>query len=336
MGADAPQWLVSSFVDSLAEVGATASTEQAENEAEYLIGLWNAPGRAAHNIRHLIHVLSLIDELSSTAHDPEILRLAAWYHGAGLSRDRASSHDAADPSATTPTCADAACEHLRQVGTPEPIIERIVELLSCMSKHYAGPGDSDAQVLVDADLGRLASSPQEFAKYREKLREEYADMDDLSYYQARRRAVRQLLDRDTIFFTDHGSEWEDVARSNLEIELARLGERIRSLNPQTCIDSGETDEPSFIPTRSSQTPVPDNDEDLISDKSVHATHATVIKRRSIKTKPTQEPEQFSTTGILPRIVLPPTENAAHSRMQAKEDDADMSSLETAVDALGIP
>lgn len=333
MGAQAPQWLVNSFVDSLADVGATATTDHIGQEAQHLIGLWNGPGRAAHNIRHLIHVLTLIDELSSTAHDPEILRIAAWYHGAGLSREDLPA-GGVDPSATTETCAVAACDHLRTLGTPEPIIERVVELLSCMSQHYAHPGDSDAQVLVDADLGRLASSPQEFAKYREKLREEYSQLDDLTYYMARRRTVRHLLNRDSIFFTDRGSEWEDAARSNLEIELARLDERIRSLCPQDFDEADDPDEPTFDVSHSSPSVIPAHDEDLISDKCVHATHATVIRRRSLKTKSAQVSEELSTTGVLPRVVLP-AEDSSLSIGQSGDDDDDVSSLETAIDALEI-
>lgn len=336
MGAQAPQWLASSFVDALTEVGATATSAEASAEAQELIRMWNAPGRTAHNIRHLIHVLALIDELSSTTHDPEIVRLAAWYHGATMSRNFNDCLSTINHSAALPSCAKVTRKRLDALGTPDAVTGRVIELLSCLAQHDAPPHDSDAQVLVDADLGRLASSPQEFTKYRQCLREEYAGIDDLTYYQARRRAVRDLLNRDSIFFTDHGSDWEDVARSNLELELARIEDRLRELAPSAPLDSPEDSVPSATHSPPVIVSAPKSDEDLISEKSIQPAHATIIKRRSIRPVPTQEHEDLSTTGVLPRITVPSIEETRLSNAHSVSDDSDVSSLETAIDALEIP
>ena len=45
MGADAPQWLFSSFVDAMQEIGASAPIPLLEAEARDLISRWNAKGR---------------------------------------------------------------------------------------------------------------------------------------------------------------------------------------------------------------------------------------------------------------------------------------------------
>ena len=47
---------------------------------------WNAPNRQLHNLRRLMNTLTHIDEIASSAHDPDILRVAAWYHGAFLNK----------------------------------------------------------------------------------------------------------------------------------------------------------------------------------------------------------------------------------------------------------
>ena len=78
MGADAPQWLFSSFVDAMQEIGASAPIPVLEAEARDLISRWNARGRFLHNTRHLLKTLSRIDEIASTAHDPDVLRVALW------------------------------------------------------------------------------------------------------------------------------------------------------------------------------------------------------------------------------------------------------------------
>ena len=73
MGADAPQWLFSSFVDAMQDIGASAPIPVLEAEARDLISRWNAQGRFLHNTRHLLKTLSRIDEIASTAHDPDVV-----------------------------------------------------------------------------------------------------------------------------------------------------------------------------------------------------------------------------------------------------------------------
>lgn len=331
MGADAPQWLVGAFVDALSELGVSADRADCEAEAHQLIGLWNAPGRTAHNFRHLIHVLTLLDELAAGAHDADILRVAVWYHGACITRDSSDSSDSVDPAQTSAICDEMTRSHLTALGTPVPVIDRVVELLGYIGDHSAPADDTDAQVLVDADLGRLALSPQEFAKYREGLRDEYSSMDDACYYKARRRSVKSLLARDTIFFTEQGSAWEDAARSNLELELARIEEKIRSLCPESLEDEATPAEHVEEPPAAA--PFIARDEDLISDNSV-APQTRVIKRRSVKLSPSAPAEELVTTGVLPAVNL--VEDADPAQATPPQDtDSNLSSLESAVDTLGI-
>ena len=78
MGAQAPQWLLTSFVDAMQQIGATASQTDLEQEGANLAERWSAPERQMHNLRRLMNTLTYIDEISSSAHDPDILRVAAW------------------------------------------------------------------------------------------------------------------------------------------------------------------------------------------------------------------------------------------------------------------
>ena len=43
MGAQAPQWLLTSFVDAMQQIGATATDAELEHEGADLIQRWNAP-----------------------------------------------------------------------------------------------------------------------------------------------------------------------------------------------------------------------------------------------------------------------------------------------------
>jgi len=86
MGAQAPQWLLTSFVDAMQQIGATATRSDLETESIDLAERWSAPERQMHNVRRLMNTLTHIDEIASSAHDPDILRVAAWYYGAFLNK----------------------------------------------------------------------------------------------------------------------------------------------------------------------------------------------------------------------------------------------------------
>ena len=201
MGADAPQWLFSSFVDAMQEIGASAPIPVLEAEARDLISRWNARGRFLHNTRHLLKTLSRIDEIASTAHDPDVLRVALWYQGAVLYHARS---------------------RMETLGVSEDVISRIQELMMALFTHRADPSDMDAQVLIDADLGMLAASPQDFKRFREALRQECTDLCDLEFFRARRLAIRKILKREQIFHSPLAIGWEETARANLEAESTKL------------------------------------------------------------------------------------------------------------------
>ena len=222
MGADAPQWLFSSFVDAMQEIGASAPIPVLEAEARDLISRWNAQGRFLHNTRHLLKTLSRIDEIASTAHDPDVLRVALWYQGAVLNR----SFDVFRRGETGDEQEFASLYHARSrmetLGVSEDVISRIQELMMALFTHRADPSDMDAQVLIDADLGMLAASPQDFKRFREALRQECTDLCDLEFFRARRLAIRKILKREQIFHSPLATGWEETARANLEAESTKL------------------------------------------------------------------------------------------------------------------
>ena len=64
MGAQAPQWLLTSFVDAMQQIGATATRSDLETESVDLAERWSAPERQLHNVRRLMNTLTHIDEIS--------------------------------------------------------------------------------------------------------------------------------------------------------------------------------------------------------------------------------------------------------------------------------
>ena len=317
MGAQAPQWLLASFVDAMQQIGATAAPSDLAQEGADLAARWSAPERQMHNLRRLMNTLTHIDEISSSAHDPDILRVAAWYHGAFLNKALEIKLGGFQANFASTRCIDHAHNRLTNLDVPEEVIARIDELIAFLTRHRAPRTDFDAQVLVDADLAGLACSPQDYKKIRSALRAELSELDDLQFIKARRALVKKLLSNETIYQSPLGSAWEDTARANLELELARLDREKALLCEATSAEEADDVEDAEDAT------------EVIED-STTATGTLIIKRRSIKKRApvTSFDDEVTSTGFLPRMITDDEE--------IDEDEEATSSLESAVESLGLP
>lgn len=226
---DAPQWLLSAFIRSTQGAGATAPVEQIRDVGADLVERWTLPGRAYHNLRHLTDVLARVDELAEETHEPDLVRLAAWYHGAVF--------DAAHPATYANrggedevASARLAREQLTELGLPAPSVDRVHQLVIALVRHSADPTDFDCAVLCDADLAMLAAEPQRYKAYLHDVREEYADVPMPDYIRARQRIIRKLIARPSLFVSPLGAAWEEPARQNLAAELHKLDKVIAELD----------------------------------------------------------------------------------------------------------
>src|SRR5690606_20568615 len=130
-------------------------------------------------------------------------RLAAWYHGAVFTS--AAQHAYAHRGgADAEGSAALAREELGALGVPAAVIERVGQLIQCLSRHVAPPDDIDAQALCDADLGGLAAEPQRYEAYRREVRAEYSHIPERDYVEARLAIVTKLLERKTLFASPLG------------------------------------------------------------------------------------------------------------------------------------
>jgi len=226
---DAPQWLLSAFVRSAQGAGATAPVERIKEVGAALVERWTGPGRTYHNLRHLTDVLARVDELAEETHEPDLVRLAAWYHGAVF--------DAANPASYANrggedevASARLAREELGDLGVPAERVDRVHQLVIALVRHSADPTDFDCAVLCDADLAMLAAEPQRYKAYLHDVREEYADVPTPDYIRARQRIVRKLLNRPSLFVSPLGAAWEEPARQNLGAELHKLDKVLAALD----------------------------------------------------------------------------------------------------------
>ena len=317
MGAQAPQWLLTSFVDAMQQIGATATETDLEHEGADLMQRWNAPNRQLHNVRRLMNTLTHIDEIASSAHDPDILRVAAWYYGAFLNKALEIKLGGFQANFAATRCIDHAHNRLTNLGVADEVVARIDELIAFLTRHRAPRSDFDAQVLVDADLAGLACSPQDYKKLRTSLRAELSELDDLQFVKARLALVKKLLSYETIYQSPLGSAWENTARANLEVELTRLDREKAQLCAATQTEDADDSDDS-------------DDVEEVEDDSVTSTGTLIIKRRSIKKRiPVVSPDnEVTSTGILPRKI--------EDLHDTDEDEEATSSLESAVESLDLP
>ncbi|WP_020017268.1 HD domain-containing protein [Promicromonospora sukumoe] len=218
---DAPQWFLKSFVRSAVGAGATAETDSIEEIGQSLLNRWADENRHFHNLRHLASVLHRVDELAEETHEPDLVRLAAWYHGAVFNAERKVA-DASQGGEQTTASAALAHQELTGLGVPERAADRVAALVNAIVRHAPDPADFDAAVLNDADLAMLAAEPQRYKDYKSAVRAEYAHIPTGDYLRARIRVIERLLARKSLFLSPMGAAWEEPARQNLDMELHRL------------------------------------------------------------------------------------------------------------------
>lgn len=235
---DAPQWLFSSWSRAVAQAGATATPERIRQVGEELLARWSDPARRFHDLRHLVDVLNRVDELVEETHEPALVRLAAWYHGAIFDAETKATYEARGGENETAS-AVLAHEQLLALGVPDRAAHRVAQLVTALLRHAPDPADFDCAVLCDADLGMLAAEPQRYKAYLADVRKEYEHIPERDFVRARVMILTRLLQRKALFSSPLGAAWEDAARQNVQAELVRLRKEWCALGE----DPAELDKP---------------------------------------------------------------------------------------------
>ncbi|MEW1691654.1 hypothetical protein ACIQOF_11330 [Streptomyces sp. NPDC091265] len=182
--------------------------------ADNLLARWAEPQRRYHTTAHLTAVLDRVDTLAGHAADADAVRLAAWFHDAVYRPDRTENEERS---------AALAERALPEAGVPAAITAEVARLVRLTVSHDPADGDTNGEVLCDADLAILAASPKGYAQYAAQVREEYGFVPDDAFREGRAAVLRQLLELPRLFRTPHGTaEWEPKARHNLLTELELL------------------------------------------------------------------------------------------------------------------
>jgi predicted metal-dependent HD superfamily phosphohydrolase len=189
---------------------------------ESLITRYSEPHRHYHTTKHLLHVLTMIDQLADD-HDVFLVQLAAWFHDAvyAIPAGQISNEEAS---------ARLALRELSRVGLEQEDLNQIARLVRLTETHLPGPRDPEGELLCDADLAILASGPADYADYVTAVREEYAQLPEEEFLAGRLAVLTELADRE-IYRTTRGRQMTEAARANLAAEINALSSKgsLRSL-----------------------------------------------------------------------------------------------------------
>ena len=119
-------------------------------------------------------------------------------------------------------------------------MDRICALILSLKRHSLPRNDIDALALNDADLGALAVEPQQYKRYRQLVRQEYAHIPAEDYLRARLTIITRLLDREMLFSSPLGQRWERAARQNLQAEKQRLTDELARTCPADGDDAADS------------------------------------------------------------------------------------------------
>ncbi|MFG2651167.1 hypothetical protein [Streptomyces sp. NPDC048436] len=184
--------------------------------ADNLLARWAEPHRRYHTTAHLAAVLDHIDVLEEHADDPDLVRLAAWFHDAVYAPDRSENEERS---------ARLAERALAEAGLSGERTAEVARLVRLTVSHDPADGDHNGEALCDADLAILAAAPDAYAAYAAAVREEYAFVPDEAFRAGRAAVLGQLLALPRLFRTPYGvAEWEGPARANLATEMELLSD----------------------------------------------------------------------------------------------------------------
>jgi predicted metal-dependent HD superfamily phosphohydrolase len=175
---------------------------------------WQEPWRAYHTIDHLEAGLHLLSENRHLAEKPAELDLAFYFHDVVYDPKRFDNEEKS---------AELAKKVLLEAGAAPALAQRIYDLVM-VTKHDAEPKGADAALLVDVDLAILGAEREEYDRYEQAVREEYAWVPRFLFRRKRRAILKEFLARPRIYRTATLHErFEAAARDNLTRAIAALG-----------------------------------------------------------------------------------------------------------------
>ena len=176
-----------------------------------LVYRYSESDRFYHNLNHISMCLQEFAEVASCAENRFDVELAIWYHDVIYDPRRRDNEEMS---------ANYATSVLNELLEREAL-DDIHELIR-LTAHNREPKSIDESIMIDIDLAILGKPLNEFLRYEEVIRREYAWVPLIKYKKGRAELLSRFLRRKYIYYTEHFREkYEEKARDNLSYSISK-------------------------------------------------------------------------------------------------------------------
>ncbi len=182
-----------------------------------LMHSYSEPHRFYHTLQHLGECLELLDAVTPLAERLPEIQLALWFHDAIYDPQRQDNEELSANWALI--CIDQTCAN-ESLSNLDPKMAHRIHDLVLATKHDQVLLATDAQLLVDVDLGILGADEDRFSEYELQVRQEYHWVPEADFRVGRSQILKYFLERSAIYGTPWlADQLELKARRNLENSL---------------------------------------------------------------------------------------------------------------------
>ena len=191
-----------------------ANSELGKMVFNNLVEAYSDSARHYHNLSHIQQILSLLEQVKDLANCFIVLQFSAWFH------DYVYDPQAKDNEVESAIYAE---QVLVQLNIDVEIVQQVKQLIISTQKHQPLTDNLDNLIFLDADLSILGTSPDNYAKYAQAIRQEYQYLSDRDFCQGRINVLTSFLNRQRIYYSDRFyQQLEEQARQNLLQEINLL------------------------------------------------------------------------------------------------------------------
>lgn len=190
--------------------------------AEYGEALWkkletiySSSGRHYHTMDHLSQMLEVIRPYENKLINKQAVYLAVWFHDVVYDPHQKDNEEKSADFLRKESL------HWTMASTP---LRKAEELILLTKSHGSvKESDFDTRLFLDADLAVLGGSKEEYLRYQNGIRMEYAAYPFLLYREGRKKVLKHFLGMDPIYKTEElHHRFEEKAKLNLSMELNQL------------------------------------------------------------------------------------------------------------------
>lgn len=196
-------------------VGPEISRDLAIKLVKKLQTFYGQPDRYYHNFKHILQVISFLEENLDQIDNPRVAFWAALYHDIIYDTHSVFGQNEKDSAkfATSELSGKLTDEELSQISL----------FIKSTYSHSANLTNNDLCLFLDADISILGSTSKIYNNYAADIRKEYNWVTDKQYIDARIKILRDFLKRDQIFKTNIAYDlFETRARINMQNEINYL------------------------------------------------------------------------------------------------------------------